>query len=81
MPHPCRLLFSQAIDLNKKGKDTKHPMYRRLVHTALDVSNIQEVGPQGHNFTSSCWPLFGDSCVTLRSGLVPVPRSRIVCAP
>ncbi|KAJ8378184.1 hypothetical protein AAFF_G00245320 [Aldrovandia affinis] len=32
----------RAIDLNKKGKDTKHPMYRRLIHTALDVSNIQE---------------------------------------
>lgn len=33
----------QAVDLNKKGKDTKHPMYKRLIHTALDVSNIQEV--------------------------------------
>ena len=33
----------QAVDLNKKGKDIKHPMYRRLIHTALDVSNIQEV--------------------------------------
>uniref|UniRef100_A0A3B4HDD8 Zinc finger MYND-type containing 11 n=1 Tax=Pundamilia nyererei TaxID=303518 RepID=A0A3B4HDD8_9CICH len=33
----------RAVDLNKKGKDTKHPMYRRLIHTALDVSNIQEV--------------------------------------
>ncbi|KAM6948626.1 zinc finger MYND domain-containing protein 11 isoform 2-T2 [Aplochiton taeniatus] len=32
----------RAVDLNKKGKDTKHPMYRRLIHTALDVSNIQE---------------------------------------
>ncbi|XP_036374588.1 zinc finger MYND domain-containing protein 11-like isoform X1 [Megalops cyprinoides] len=32
----------RAIDLNKKGKDTKHPMYKRLIHTALDVSNIQE---------------------------------------
>ncbi|KAJ8336601.1 hypothetical protein SKAU_G00378210 [Synaphobranchus kaupii] len=32
----------RAIDLNKKGKDTKHPMYRRLIHTALDVSNVQE---------------------------------------
>ncbi|CAB1317575.1 unnamed protein product [Coregonus sp. 'balchen'] len=26
----------RAVDLNKKGKDTKHPMYRRLIHTALD---------------------------------------------
>ncbi|XP_069047095.1 zinc finger MYND domain-containing protein 11 isoform X5 [Lepisosteus oculatus] len=32
----------RAIDLNKKGKDGKHPMYRRLIHTPLDVSNIQE---------------------------------------
>ncbi|XP_024124525.1 zinc finger MYND domain-containing protein 11 isoform X10 [Oryzias melastigma] len=32
----------RAADLNKKGKDTKHPMYRRLIHTALDVCNIQE---------------------------------------
>ncbi|XP_049604193.1 zinc finger MYND domain-containing protein 11 isoform X1 [Syngnathus scovelli] len=32
----------RAVDLNKKGKDTKHPMYRRLIHTALDVSDIQE---------------------------------------
>uniref|UniRef100_A0A6Q2XGF6 Zinc finger, MYND-type containing 11 n=1 Tax=Esox lucius TaxID=8010 RepID=A0A6Q2XGF6_ESOLU len=32
----------RAVDLNKKGKDTKHPMYRRLIHTALDVTNIQE---------------------------------------
>ncbi|KAM8838511.1 zinc finger MYND domain-containing protein 11 isoform 2-T2 [Synchiropus picturatus] len=32
----------QAVDLNKKGKDTKHPMYKRLIHTALDVSHIQE---------------------------------------
>ncbi|XP_076600211.1 zinc finger MYND domain-containing protein 11 isoform X1 [Chaetodon auriga] len=32
----------RAVDLNKKGKDTKHPMYKRLIHTALDVSNIQE---------------------------------------
>lgn len=33
----------QAIDLNKKGKDSKHPMYRRLVHSAVDVPTIQEV--------------------------------------
>uniref|UniRef100_A0A665XFF5 Zinc finger, MYND-type containing 11 n=1 Tax=Echeneis naucrates TaxID=173247 RepID=A0A665XFF5_ECHNA len=32
----------RAVDLNKKGKDIKHPMYRRLIHTSLDVSNIQE---------------------------------------
>ncbi|KAM8838514.1 zinc finger MYND domain-containing protein 11 isoform 5-T6 [Synchiropus picturatus] len=32
----------RAVDLNKKGKDTKHPMYKRLIHTALDVSHIQE---------------------------------------
>uniref|UniRef100_A0A665XGA6 Zinc finger, MYND-type containing 11 n=1 Tax=Echeneis naucrates TaxID=173247 RepID=A0A665XGA6_ECHNA len=35
-------LLVQAVDLNKKGKDIKHPMYRRLIHTSLDVSNIQE---------------------------------------
>ncbi|KAM4705300.1 zinc finger MYND domain-containing protein 11 isoform 8-T8 [Rhinophrynus dorsalis] len=34
----------RAIELNKaKGKDSKHPMYRRLVHTAIDVSNITEL--------------------------------------
>ncbi|XP_058879279.1 zinc finger MYND domain-containing protein 11-like isoform X2 [Acipenser ruthenus] len=32
----------RAIDLNKKGKDCKHLMYKRLIHTPLDVSNIQE---------------------------------------
>ncbi|XP_030629423.1 zinc finger MYND domain-containing protein 11 isoform X2 [Chanos chanos] len=32
----------RAIDLSKKGKDSKHPMYRRLIHTELEVSNIQE---------------------------------------
>ncbi|KAE8290533.1 Zinc finger MYND domain-containing protein 11 [Larimichthys crocea] len=32
----------RAVDLNKKGKDTKHPMYKRLIHTALDVTNIHE---------------------------------------
>ncbi|XP_037642909.1 zinc finger MYND domain-containing protein 11 isoform X4 [Sebastes umbrosus] len=32
----------RAVDLNKKGKDTKHPMYKRLIHTALEVSNIHE---------------------------------------
>uniref|UniRef100_A0A8C7Z448 Zinc finger, MYND-type containing 11 n=1 Tax=Oryzias sinensis TaxID=183150 RepID=A0A8C7Z448_9TELE len=37
----------RAVDLNKKGKDTKHPMYRRLIHTALDVSNIQESLSEG----------------------------------
>lgn len=38
----CLTTF-QAIDLNKKGKDSKHPMYRRLVHSAVDVPTIQEV--------------------------------------
>ncbi|XP_030629430.1 zinc finger MYND domain-containing protein 11 isoform X9 [Chanos chanos] len=33
----------RAIDLSKKGKDSKHPMYRRLIHTELEVSNIQEL--------------------------------------
>ncbi|XP_028328204.1 zinc finger MYND domain-containing protein 11 isoform X2 [Gouania willdenowi] len=32
----------RAVDINKKGKDTKHPMYKRLIHTSLDVTNIQE---------------------------------------
>uniref|UniRef100_A0A8C6SIG9 Zinc finger, MYND-type containing 11 n=1 Tax=Neogobius melanostomus TaxID=47308 RepID=A0A8C6SIG9_9GOBI len=32
----------RAVDLHKKGKDTKHPMYKRLIHTPLDVANIQE---------------------------------------
>lgn len=32
----------RAVDLHKKGKDTKHPMYRRLIHTPLDVANIHE---------------------------------------
>lgn len=38
-------LTFQAIDLNKKGKDNKHPMYRRPVHSAVDVPTIQEVKP------------------------------------
>uniref|UniRef100_A0AAR2M4V9 Zinc finger, MYND-type containing 11 n=1 Tax=Pygocentrus nattereri TaxID=42514 RepID=A0AAR2M4V9_PYGNA len=33
----------RAVDLPKRGKETKQPMYRRLIHTALDVDNIQEV--------------------------------------
>ncbi|KAJ7401930.1 Zinc finger MYND domain-containing protein 11 [Pitangus sulphuratus] len=37
----------QAIDLNKKGKDNKHPMYRRLVHSAVDVPTIQEKVNEG----------------------------------
>ncbi|XP_073486019.1 zinc finger MYND domain-containing protein 11 isoform X3 [Aquarana catesbeiana] len=37
----------RAIELNKKGKDTKHPMYRRLVHTAIDVSTINEKVNEG----------------------------------
>uniref|UniRef100_A0A671S546 Zinc finger MYND domain-containing protein 11-like n=1 Tax=Sinocyclocheilus anshuiensis TaxID=1608454 RepID=A0A671S546_9TELE len=28
--------------LNHKGKESKQPMYRRLIHTLLDVDNIQE---------------------------------------
>ncbi|XP_039204520.1 zinc finger MYND domain-containing protein 11-like isoform X2 [Crotalus tigris] len=37
----------QAIDRNKKGKDNKHPMYHRLVHTAIDVPTIQEKVNEG----------------------------------
>uniref|UniRef100_A0A8C5R098 Zinc finger MYND-type containing 11 n=1 Tax=Leptobrachium leishanense TaxID=445787 RepID=A0A8C5R098_9ANUR len=37
----------RAIELNKKGKDSKHAMYRRLVHTAIDVSNINEKVTEG----------------------------------
>uniref|UniRef100_A0A8D1I3K1 Zinc finger MYND-type containing 11 n=1 Tax=Sus scrofa TaxID=9823 RepID=A0A8D1I3K1_PIG len=37
----------RAIDLNKKGKDNKHPMYRRLVHSAVDVPAIQEKVNEG----------------------------------
>uniref|UniRef100_A0A8D0CL31 Zinc finger, MYND-type containing 11 n=1 Tax=Scleropages formosus TaxID=113540 RepID=A0A8D0CL31_SCLFO len=37
----------RAVDLNKKGKDTTQPMYRRLIHTPLDVSNIQENVAEG----------------------------------
>ncbi|KAI5944022.1 Zinc finger MYND domain-containing protein 11 [Manis javanica] len=37
----------RAIDLNKKGKDSKHPMYRRLVHSAVDVPAIQEKVNEG----------------------------------
>uniref|UniRef100_A0A8C8ZB48 Zinc finger MYND domain-containing protein 11 n=1 Tax=Prolemur simus TaxID=1328070 RepID=A0A8C8ZB48_PROSS len=37
----------RAIDLNKKGKDNKHPMYRRLVHSAVDVPTIQEKVNEG----------------------------------
>lgn len=33
----------QAIDLHKRGKETKQAVYRRLIHTALDVDDIQEV--------------------------------------
>ncbi|KAG5268550.1 hypothetical protein AALO_G00213800 [Alosa alosa] len=32
----------RAVDLNKKGKDTKQPMYRRLIHTQMEVENVQE---------------------------------------
>ncbi|KAG8573467.1 hypothetical protein GDO81_012420 [Engystomops pustulosus] len=37
----------RAIELNKKGKDSKHPMYRRLVHTAMDVATINEKVNEG----------------------------------
>ncbi|KAM4027701.1 zinc finger MYND domain-containing protein 11 isoform 1-T2 [Anomaloglossus baeobatrachus] len=37
----------RAIELNKKGKDSKHPMYKRLVHTAIDVSTINEKVTEG----------------------------------
>ncbi|XP_018122643.1 zinc finger MYND domain-containing protein 11 isoform X2 [Xenopus laevis] len=37
----------RAIELNKKGKDSKHPMYRRLVHTTIDVSTINEKVTEG----------------------------------
>ncbi|XP_048223433.1 zinc finger MYND domain-containing protein 11 isoform X4 [Perognathus longimembris pacificus] len=37
----------RAIDLNKKGKDNKHPMYRRLVHSAVDIPTIQEKVNEG----------------------------------
>ncbi|KAF4095739.1 zinc finger MYND domain-containing protein 11 isoform X3 [Onychostoma macrolepis] len=32
----------RAVDLHKRGKESKQPMYRRLIHTPLDVDNIQE---------------------------------------
>uniref|UniRef100_A0A4W3GLA0 Zinc finger, MYND-type containing 11 n=1 Tax=Callorhinchus milii TaxID=7868 RepID=A0A4W3GLA0_CALMI len=32
----------RATELGKKGKESKHPMYRRLVHTPMDVTTIQE---------------------------------------
>ncbi|XP_078519408.1 zinc finger MYND domain-containing protein 11 isoform X2 [Lissotriton helveticus] len=31
----------RAIDI-KKGKDNKHPMFKRLIHTQMDVSTIHE---------------------------------------
>nr|XP_033787466.1 zinc finger MYND domain-containing protein 11 isoform X2 [Geotrypetes seraphini] len=37
----------RAIELNKKGKESKHPMYRRLVHSAMDISIIQEKVNEG----------------------------------
>ncbi|XP_036409650.1 zinc finger MYND domain-containing protein 11-like isoform X2 [Megalops cyprinoides] len=37
----------RAIDLNKKVKYSKHPKYQRLIHTALDVSDIQENVTEG----------------------------------
>uniref|UniRef100_A0AAY4EAQ9 Uncharacterized protein n=1 Tax=Denticeps clupeoides TaxID=299321 RepID=A0AAY4EAQ9_9TELE len=38
----------RAVDLNKKGKDTKQPMYQRLIHTAMSVDSIQENITQGN---------------------------------
>uniref|UniRef100_A0AAY4A1R3 Zinc finger, MYND-type containing 11 n=1 Tax=Denticeps clupeoides TaxID=299321 RepID=A0AAY4A1R3_9TELE len=38
----CTWIVVRAADLSKKGKDTKHPMYRRLIHTTLEVSNIED---------------------------------------
>ncbi|XP_068094708.1 zinc finger MYND domain-containing protein 11 [Hyperolius riggenbachi] len=40
-------MTERAIELNKKGKDNKHPMYKRLVHTAMDVSIINEKVSEG----------------------------------
>lgn len=37
------LIVFQAVDLHKRSKESKQPMYRRLIHTPLDVENIQEV--------------------------------------
>uniref|UniRef100_A0A3Q2KYT7 Zinc finger MYND-type containing 11 n=1 Tax=Equus caballus TaxID=9796 RepID=A0A3Q2KYT7_HORSE len=37
----------RAIDLHKKGKDNKHPMYQRLIHSAVDVPTIQEKVNEG----------------------------------
>uniref|UniRef100_A0A672S2B0 Zinc finger MYND domain-containing protein 11-like n=1 Tax=Sinocyclocheilus grahami TaxID=75366 RepID=A0A672S2B0_SINGR len=31
-----------AVDLHKRGKESKQPIYRRLIHTSLDVDNVQE---------------------------------------
>lgn len=39
----CCVSVVQAIDLHKRGKETKQAVYRRLIHTALDVDNIEEV--------------------------------------
>lgn len=32
----------RAVDLHKRGKEAKQPIYKRLIHTPLDVENIQE---------------------------------------
>ncbi|XP_051971317.1 zinc finger MYND domain-containing protein 11-like isoform X2 [Xyrauchen texanus] len=32
----------RAVDLHKRGKESKQPVYRRLIHTPLDVEKIQE---------------------------------------
>uniref|UniRef100_A0A3P8RFD0 Zinc finger, MYND-type containing 11 n=1 Tax=Astatotilapia calliptera TaxID=8154 RepID=A0A3P8RFD0_ASTCA len=65
----------RAVDLNKKGKDTKHPMYRRLIHTALDVSNIQEVTVDifvlfSHDQAEIARLLFSDTCHELNELLL-----------
>ena len=57
----CLMIF-QAIDLNKKGKDNKHPMYRRLVHSAVDVPAIQEVRLAKHSPGCAPAPRLPRSC-------------------
>lgn len=51
----------QAVDLNKKGKDTKQLMYRRLIHTPMEVENVQEVrglGLRGRERSAKAEPSF-----------------------
>ncbi len=42
------LIVFQAVDLHKRGKEAKQPIYKRLIHTPLDVENIQEVQQTKH---------------------------------